>query len=107
TDIWISMGQENETEQRLNLFQAYSVDIVAMDQASYNSIFLHFLPSYHECEVSSDVIYGSQLRVFVLSENGRYTQSALVEWLLYASGLAEIPEELVLPHAEASRSKVH
>src|SRR5699024_3060619 len=107
TDTWISMGQENETEQRLKLFEAYSVDSAAMDQAADNAIFLHCLPAYREYEVSSEVIDGPQSRVSDEAESRLHAQKALMAWLLYASGLAEIPEELVLPHAEASRSKVH
>ncbi|WP_022869142.1 ornithine carbamoyltransferase [Yaniella halotolerans] len=106
TDTWISMGQEDETEQRLKLFEAYSVDSEAIAQAADNAIFLHCLPAYREYEVSSEVIDGPQSRVFDEAENRLHAQKALIAWLLYASGLAEIPEELILPLAEASRGQV-
>src|SRR5699024_3555011 len=106
TDTWISMGQEDETEQRLKLFEAYSVDSEAIAQAADNAIFLHCLPAYREYEVSSEVIDGPQSRVFDEAENRIHAQKALIAWLLYASGLAEIPEELILPLAEASRGQV-
>jgi len=106
TDTWISMGQENETEARLKLFKAYAVDAPAMAQAADDAIFLHCLPAYRGYEVSSDVIDGAQSRVFEEAENRLHAQKALIAWLLYASGLAEIPGTLTLPQAELSRIQV-
>jgi len=106
TDTWISMGQEDQTEQRLKLFEAYSVDSAAMAKAADDAIFLHCLPAYREYEVSAEVIDGPQSRVFDEAENRLHAQKALIAWLLYASGLAEIPKELVLPHAVTSRAQV-
>ncbi|MDN6172745.1 MAG: ornithine carbamoyltransferase, partial [Yaniella sp.] len=106
TDTWISMGQEDQTEQRLKLFEAYSVDSAAMAKAANDAIFLHCLPAYREYEVSAEVIDGPQSRVFDEAENRLHAQKALIAWLLYASGLAEIPKDLVLPHAVASRAQV-
>src|SRR5690625_546971 len=106
TDTWISMGQEDQTEQRLKLFEAYSVDGAAMAKAADDAIFLHCLPAYREYEVSAEVIDGPQSRVFDEAENRLHAQKALIAWLLYASGLAEIPKELVLPHAVTSRAQV-
>lgn len=106
TDTWISMGQEAETEQRLKLFEAYSVDGEAMAKAADDAIFLHCLPAYREYEVSAEVLDGPQSRVFDEAENRLHAQKALIAWLLYASGLAEIPVELILPQAVASRSQV-
>lgn len=106
TDTWISMGQEDETEMRLELFKDYSVDAAAMAKAAHDAIFLHCLPAYRGYEVSADVIDGPQSRVFDEAENRLHAQKALIAWLLYASGLAEIPAGLVLPEAAAARSKV-
>ena len=105
TDTWISMGQEKETEMRLKLFKEYSVDTAAMQQAADDAIFLHCLPAYRDYEVSAEVIDGPQSKVFDEAENRLHAQKALIAWLLYASGLAEIPAELSLPQAEASRIK--
>lgn len=105
TDTWISMGQEDEAEMRLKLFKEYSVDTAAMSKAAEDAIFLHCLPAYRGYEVDSDVIDGPQSRVFDEAENRLHAQKALIAWLLYASGLAEIPEALILPQAEASRTK--
>lgn len=104
TDTWISMGQEDETELRLKLFKEYSVDDAAMQQAADDAIFLHCLPAYRGYEVSAEVIDGPQSRVFDEAENRLHAQKALIAWLLYASGIADIPADLVLPHAAASRA---
>lgn len=106
TDTWISMGQEAETEERLKLFESYSVDTDAMAKAADDAIFLHCLPAYREYEVSAEVIDGPQSRVFDEAENRLHAQKALIAWLLYASGLAEIPATLDLPQAVASSAQV-
>lgn len=106
TDTWISMGQEAETQQRLKLFNDYTVDGAAMAKAAEDAIFLHCLPAYRGYEVSSEVIDGPHSRVFDEAENRLHAQKALIAWLLYASGLAEIPASLDLPEAAASRFQV-
>src|SRR5699024_3556793 len=100
------MGQEEETELRMKLFKEYSVDPDAMAQAADDAIFLHCLPAYRGYEVAEEVIDGPQSRVFDEAENRLHAQKALIAWLLYASGLADMPAELSLPHAVASRTKV-
>jgi len=105
TDTWISMGQEDETELRMKLFKDYAVDNTAMAAADADAIFLHCLPAYRGYEVSAEVIDGPQSQVFDEAENRLHAQKALIAWLLYASGLAEIPASVDLPHATASRVK--
>lgn len=107
TDTWISMGQEDETEMRMKLFKDYTVDSKAMRLAHDDAIFLHCLPAYREYEVSTEVIDGPQSWVFEEAENRLHAQKALMAWLLYASGLAEIPSNIALPQAEASRARAH
>lgn len=104
TDTWISMGQEDEAENRLQLFQDYAVNQHAMNQAADDAIFLHCLPAYRGYEVSHDVIDGPQSKVFDEAENRLHAQKALIAWLLYASDLADIPEDLDLPAARLSRN---
>ena len=60
TDVWTSMGQEEEKEKRLRDFAGYQVNQALMDKAKADAIFLHCLPAYREWEVSSDVIDGPQ-----------------------------------------------
>src|SRR5699024_3493506 len=104
TDTWISMGQENETEARLKLFKAYAVDATAMDHAADAAIFLHCLPASRGYEVSSDVIAGRQSSVLDEAETRLHAQNAVVACLVYASNLAEIPESVAVPQAEAART---
>jgi ornithine carbamoyltransferase len=92
TDTWISMGQEDEKEQRETLFRDYAVDSGAMAQASPEAIFLHCLPAYRGLEVTSEVLDGPQSVVFDEAENRLHAQKALMAWLLYRSGLATPPE---------------
>lgn len=106
TDTWVSMGQEDEKAQRLKLFRDYTVDAAAMAQADENAIFLHCLPAYRGIEVTEDVIDGPQSVVFDEAENRLHAQKALLAWLLYASGLADIPQWVQLPAAEASRARL-
>ncbi|WFP15600.1 ornithine carbamoyltransferase [Citricoccus muralis] len=105
TDTWVSMGQEDEKEQRLQLFRDYTVDAAAMAQADDQAIFLHCLPAYRDYEVTAEVIDGPQSVVFDEAENRLHAQKALMAWLLYASGLAEIPADLQLPEAQAARGQ--
>ena len=92
TDTWISMGQEEEKEERQVLFKHYAVDEAAMALAAPDAIFLHCLPAYRGLEVAAEVIDGPQSVVFDEAENRLHAQKALMAWLLYRSGLAVPPE---------------
>lgn len=91
TDTWVSMGQEDEKEERLRLFTDYRVDAAAMARAASDAVFLHCLPAYRGYEVTADVIDGPQSVVFDEAENRLHAQKALMAWLLYRSGLAQDP----------------
>ncbi|MCG7422613.1 ornithine carbamoyltransferase [Micrococcus porci] len=91
TDTWVSMGQEDEKEERLRLFADYRVDAAAMARAASDAVFLHCLPAYRGYEVTEDVIDGPQSVVFDEAENRLHAQKALMAWLLYRSGLAQDP----------------
>ena len=91
TDTWVSMGQEDEKAERLEVFTDYRVDAAAMARAADDAIFLHCLPAYRGYEVTEDVFDGPQSVVFDESENRLHAQKALIAWLLYRSGLAEDP----------------
>lgn len=86
TDTWVSMGQEAEKTDRAEVFQAYTVDQAAMDQAAEDAIFLHCLPAYRGSEVTAEVIDGPQSVVFDEAENRLHAQKALMIWLLAQSG---------------------
>ncbi len=81
TDTWVSMGQEQEKEQRVKEFDGYIVDSVMMKLASSNAIFLHCLPAYRGYEVSEEVFEGEQSLVFEEAENRLHAQKGIMVWL--------------------------
>lgn len=82
TDVWASMGQEEEAKKRLADFSSYQVNEAAMAQAKSDAIFLHCLPAHRGEEVSAGVIDGSQSVVFDQAENRMHAQKALMLFLL-------------------------
>jgi ornithine carbamoyltransferase len=88
TDTWVSMGQEEEKEERMRLFDAYAVDAAALRLAAEDAVVLHCLPAYRGYEISADVIDGPQSVVWDEAENRLHAQKALMAWLMVRSGLA-------------------
>ncbi len=82
TDVWASMGQEAEAEERKKQFMPYQVNEELMDQAAPGAIFLHCLPAHRGEEVTAGVIDGPQSRVFDQAENRLHAQKALLYLLL-------------------------
>jgi ornithine carbamoyltransferase len=82
TDVWASMGQEQEQEQRARAFQGYIVDEALMDSADPGAIFLHCLPAHRGEEVSEGVIEGPKSRVWNQAENRLHVQKALMATLM-------------------------
>ncbi len=81
TDTWISMGMEDEKEQRIKDFTGYIVDDNLMSLTSENSIFLHCLPAYRGYEVSESVIDGEKSKIYQEAENRLHAQKGLIVWL--------------------------
>ncbi len=82
TDVWASMGQEEEQEVRVRAFQGYIVDDALMDSAHADAIFLHCLPAHRGEEVSESVIEGKWSRVWDQAENRLHVQKALMATLM-------------------------
>jgi len=82
TDVWASMGQEDEAEERKKRFAPYQVDEELMALAADDAIFLHCLPAHRGEEVTAGVIDGPQSRVFDQAENRLHAQKALLYLLL-------------------------
>jgi len=82
TDVWASMGQEEEAKLRLKAFAGFEVDDALMARGAERAIFLHCLPAHRGEEVSASVIDGPQSRVWREAENRLHAQKALLEWLL-------------------------
>ena len=81
TDTWVSMGQEDEKEQRVKDFDGYIVNSAMMDTAASDAIFLHCLPAYREYEVSTEVMEGEQSKIFEEAENRLHAQKGVMVWL--------------------------
>ena len=82
TDVWASMGQEAEAEERKKKFMPYQVNEELMSRAAPEAIFLHCLPAHRGEEVTAGVIDGPQSRVFDQAENRLHAQKALLYLLL-------------------------
>jgi ornithine carbamoyltransferase len=82
TDVWASMGQEHEKEQRLADFAPYQVNAALFGQAAPDAIFLHCLPAKRGEEVADEVIESSQSAVFDQAENRLHVQKALLLMLI-------------------------
>lgn len=82
TDVWASMGQEEEQASRATDFKAIYVDQHAMSVANKDALFMHCLPAHRGEEVSAEVIDGSQSVVWQEAENRLHAQKALLEKLM-------------------------
>jgi ornithine carbamoyltransferase len=82
TDTWVSMGQEDEKQARIAVFNAYQVNAAIMAAAKPDAIFLHCLPAYRGLEVTSEVIDGPASVVFDEAENRLHAQKAVLLHLL-------------------------
>jgi ornithine carbamoyltransferase len=82
TDVWTSMGFEDEDAQRKRAFEDWQVDSEMMRAARTNAVFMHCLPAHRGEEVASEVIDGPQSIVWDEAENRLHTQKALMEYLL-------------------------
>jgi ornithine carbamoyltransferase len=82
TDVWASMGQEREHDERVLVFTPYRLDGAALDRAADDVIVLHCLPAHRGEEITNDVIDGPHSVVWDQAENRLHTQKALLLWLL-------------------------
>lgn len=82
TDVWASMGQESEAQERAKKFEPYRVTKNVMAMAESDAIFLHCLPAHRGEEVAADVIDSYASRVFDQAENRLHAQKALLVTLL-------------------------
>ncbi|WP_018950437.1 ornithine carbamoyltransferase [Thioalkalivibrio sp. ALMg11] len=82
TDVWASMGQEQEKSARRRAFSGFFVDADLMQLANDDALFMHCLPAHREEEVSTDVLEGPQSVVWDEAENRLHAQKALLEFLI-------------------------
>ncbi|HYW19017.1 MAG TPA: ornithine carbamoyltransferase [Nodularia sp. (in: cyanobacteria)] len=84
TDVWASMGQETEADNRLPIFQPYQISEQLLSLADPEAIVLHCLPAHRGEEITEAVLEGSQSRVWEQAENRLHAQKALLASILGA-----------------------
>ena len=82
TDIWSSMGQQDETEKKKDLFKDYQVNEDLLDLANKEAIFMHCLPAHRGEEISKDLLEDRRSAVWQEAGNRLHTQKALLEFLV-------------------------
>lgn len=95
TDVWASMGHEDEQQKRAEIFSGYRVDDALMGHAAKSAIFLHCLPAHRGEEVTASVIDGRQSRVWDEAENRLHVQKAVMAALMGG--------EILVPEVRAPR----
>lgn len=85
TDTWVSMGQEEESAERIAAMKPFSVTSDLMKLGKSKALFMHDLPAYKGMEVQEDVLYGSQSVIFDEAENRLHTQKAIMAVLAEAN----------------------
>jgi ornithine carbamoyltransferase len=82
TDVWTSMGQDAEREQRLADLDGFGIDAELVGLASERAIVLHCLPAHYGEEIAEDVLYGEQSAVWDQAENRLHAQKALLALII-------------------------
>lgn len=82
TDVWASMGQEEEAAARRQVFAPYQINEKLLKKAKPEAVVLHCLPAHREEEITAAVLEGSQSLVWDQAENRLHLQKALLEWLI-------------------------
>jgi ornithine carbamoyltransferase len=82
TDVWVSMGDEQERAERLERLRDYRVDAALMAEAAPEAVFMHCLPAHRGEEVTADVIDGPQSVVFEQADNRLPTEQAAIHALI-------------------------
>jgi ornithine carbamoyltransferase len=86
TDVWASMGQEDESEQRARAFEGFQVDDRLMAAAAPGAVFMHCLPAHRGEEVAASVVDGSSSVVFRQAHNRLDSVRGLLSWLIEEAG---------------------
>jgi ornithine carbamoyltransferase len=85
TDVWASMGQESEQQERMKVFKPYIVDAQLMSRASSDALYMHCLPAHRDEEISAELMDAPDTVIWEEAENRLHAQKALMETLLLAN----------------------
>ena len=83
TDVWSSMGEENQKEAKDKVFNGFTIDSDLVSKAEKDAIILHCLPAYRSKEITEEVIESKENRIFDQAENRLHAQQALLSCLLH------------------------
>ena len=82
TDVWSSMGEENQKEEKDKDFNGFTIDSNLVSKADKDAIILHCLPAYRSKEITDEIIESKNSRIFAQAENRLHVQQALLSCLL-------------------------
>ena len=82
TDVWVSMGDEEEKEEREKLFKEYQINTKLLSEANENAIVMHCLPAVRDQEITEEVMTSSQSAIWDQAENRLHAQKAILYLLL-------------------------
>ncbi len=82
TDVWISMGKEEESARRLRLLKPWQINETLMKHAKKSAIVMHCLPAYREKEISNETLEKHAATIFSEAENRLHVQKAVIVWML-------------------------
>ncbi len=82
TDVWASMGQENEAEERQEIFRPYQLNSALLKKAKSDAIVLHCLPAHRDEEITDEVLEGSQSAAWDQAENKMHIHRSILEWAM-------------------------
>ena len=90
TDVWTSMGQEEEFARRVRAFKRFQVNDHVLSMAKKDALVMHCLPAHRDQEITHEVLEGPQSIVFDQAENRLHVQKALMVWLLRGQGQSAV-----------------
>ena len=82
TDVWSSMGEEKQKEEKDKVFKGFTIDSDLVSKADKDAIILHCLPAYRSKEITDEVFESKKSRIFDQAENRMHVQQAILSCLL-------------------------
>ena len=82
TDVWSSMGEENQKDEKEKVFNGFTIDSDLVTKADKDAIILHCLPAYRSKEITDEIFESHKSRIFDQAENRLYAQQALLSCIL-------------------------
>jgi len=80
TDVWVSMGEDIEKEQRMRAFEGYQINASLLESADKEAVVMHCLPAHCGLEITEDILEGQRSMVWLQAENKLYTAAGLLDF---------------------------